>query len=176
MTENIVKRAQQLRAEIERHNYQYYVLDRPLIPDAEYDKLFRELQELETQHPSLATADSPTRRVGGKPTAAVMANAVLGLVGFAVACVVLGGTSLFGGEGGMGKTTIGVLTFLAGSFRQSRELIQRVLLTLSSVYEESLYLKDLFTFLELEPRVTSKPGARAVPRPIPGCAWAPRPT
>jgi DNA ligase (NAD+) len=55
-----------LRAEIEKHNYQYYVLDQPLVPDAEYDRLFRELQELETRHPELVTPDSPTRRVGGK--------------------------------------------------------------------------------------------------------------
>jgi len=56
----------QLRAELERHNYAYYVLDTPSIPDAEYDKLFRELQALETQHPELLTPDSPTQRVGGK--------------------------------------------------------------------------------------------------------------
>ncbi|MBI4938726.1 MAG: NAD-dependent DNA ligase LigA, partial [Nitrosomonadales bacterium] len=56
-----------LRAEIEKHNYQYYVLDNPLIPDAEYDRLFGELQALEAQHPELVTSDSPTRRVGGKP-------------------------------------------------------------------------------------------------------------
>ena len=63
----IAERIAQLRAEIERHNQQYYVLDAPLIPDAEYDKLFSELQTLETQHPQLASPDSPTRRVGGKP-------------------------------------------------------------------------------------------------------------
>ncbi|MGA8862304.1 MAG: NAD-dependent DNA ligase LigA [Gallionella sp.] len=60
------KRAAALRAEIEKHNYQYYVLDQPLIPDAEYDRLFRELQTLEAEHPELATPDSPTRRVGGR--------------------------------------------------------------------------------------------------------------
>jgi len=60
------KRIAQLRAEIERHDHAYYVLDRPTIPDAEYDKLFRELQNLEAQHPGLLTADSPTQRVGGK--------------------------------------------------------------------------------------------------------------
>jgi len=58
-----------LRREIERHNYAYYVLDQPLIPDAEYDRLFRELQALETAHPELVTPDSPTQRVGGKPLA-----------------------------------------------------------------------------------------------------------
>jgi DNA ligase (NAD+) len=51
---------------LERHSYNYYVLDAPSIPDAEYDKLFRELQSLEAQHPELLTTDSPTQRVGGK--------------------------------------------------------------------------------------------------------------
>ena len=60
-------RVAQLRAEIEQHNHRYYVLDDPSIPDAEYDKLFRELQTLETQHPELVTVDSPTQRVGGAP-------------------------------------------------------------------------------------------------------------
>ena len=64
---SVAQRIATLRAEIDKHNYQYYVLDNPLIPDAEYDKLFRELQQLEAQHPELATPDSPTLRVGGKP-------------------------------------------------------------------------------------------------------------
>jgi DNA ligase (NAD+) len=63
---SVAARIAQLRAEIERHNHAYYVLDAPLIPDAEYDKLFRELQSLEAQHPELLTPDSPTLRVGGK--------------------------------------------------------------------------------------------------------------
>lgn len=61
------ERAAWLRAEIERHNQSYYVLDAPTIPDADYDRLFRELQNLEAAHPDLLTEDSPTRRVGGKP-------------------------------------------------------------------------------------------------------------
>jgi DNA ligase (NAD+) len=61
------ERAAALRAEIERHNHAYYVLDAPTIPDAEYDRLFRELQGLEQQYPELLTADSPTLRVGGAP-------------------------------------------------------------------------------------------------------------
>jgi ATP-binding cassette, subfamily B, bacterial len=65
-----------------------------------------------------------------------------------------------------GVFTIGVLTFLAGSFRQSRDLIQRVLLSLSQVFEQSLYLDDLFSFLALEPRIRPAAGARAVPVPI----------
>lgn len=60
------QRIAQLRAELERHNHAYYVLDAPTVPDAEYDKLFRELQALEAQHPELLTPDSPTQRVGGK--------------------------------------------------------------------------------------------------------------
>jgi len=66
----------------------------------------------------------------------------------------------------LGRFTIGALTFLAGSFRQSRDLIQRVLLSLSQVWEQSLYLSDLFTFFDVRPRVTSQPGARPVPVPI----------
>ena len=64
---SIAERARTLRAEIERHNHAYYVLDRPTIPDGEYDRLFRELQALEAVHPELITADSPTQRVGGTP-------------------------------------------------------------------------------------------------------------
>jgi len=61
-------RAAKLRHEIERHDHAYYELNQPIIPDAEYDKLFRELQELEEKHPELLEFhDSPTRRVGGKP-------------------------------------------------------------------------------------------------------------
>lgn len=66
----------------------------------------------------------------------------------------------------LGRFTLGALTFLAGSFRQSRDLIQRILLSLSQVFEESLYLSDLFTFFDVQPRVTSRPGARPVPVPI----------
>ncbi len=66
MNKNIEQRIAQLRKEIERHNHAYYVLDAPTIPDAEYDKLFRELQALEAQHPELLAPDSPTQRVGGK--------------------------------------------------------------------------------------------------------------
>ena len=62
--EAIRKRVDSLRATLEDHNYYYYVLDDPRIPDAEYDRLFRELQKLEAEHPELATEDSPTRRVG----------------------------------------------------------------------------------------------------------------
>ncbi|WP_079433518.1 NAD-dependent DNA ligase LigA [Zoogloea sp. LCSB751] len=61
-------RAAALRAELERHEHAYYVLDAPTVPDAEYDRLFRELQDLEAAHPELLTPDSPTQRVGGQPS------------------------------------------------------------------------------------------------------------
>jgi DNA ligase (NAD+) len=54
----------ELRAELDQHNYRYHVLDEPSIPDAEYDRLFRELKALEAEHPELVTSDSPTQRVG----------------------------------------------------------------------------------------------------------------
>lgn len=65
------RRIDDLRRRIEYHNYRYYVLDNPEIPDAEYDRLFRELQQLEEQHPDLITADSPTQRVGAEPAKAL---------------------------------------------------------------------------------------------------------
>jgi DNA ligase (NAD+) len=62
------KRAETLRRELNRHNYLYYVLDQPVISDAQYDKLLRELQELERAHPELIQPDSPTQRVGAAPS------------------------------------------------------------------------------------------------------------
>ncbi|MDE1942264.1 MAG: NAD-dependent DNA ligase LigA [Betaproteobacteria bacterium] len=62
-----VARARELREALDLYNYQYYVLDAPTVPDAEYDFLFRELQELEAAHPSLRTPESPTQRVGSSP-------------------------------------------------------------------------------------------------------------
>ena len=58
---------QELCDAIELHNYNYYVLDAPIIPDAEYDRLFRELEQLEQRYPLLVTPDSPTRRIGATP-------------------------------------------------------------------------------------------------------------
>ncbi|PMS35198.1 DNA ligase (NAD+) [Trinickia symbiotica] len=60
------ERAAWLRAEIERANHAYYVLDQPEIPDAEYDRMFLELQRIESEHPDLITPESPTQRVGGQ--------------------------------------------------------------------------------------------------------------
>ena len=64
------QRADKLREQIRYHNYRYYVLDDPEIPDAEYDRLLRELQALEAEHPELISEDSPTQRVGAAPLAA----------------------------------------------------------------------------------------------------------
>ncbi len=61
------RRMEVLRKQIDEHNYRYYVLNAPEIPDAEYDRLLRELQQLEARHPDLITADSPTQRVGAEP-------------------------------------------------------------------------------------------------------------
>ncbi|MBP9763709.1 MAG: NAD-dependent DNA ligase LigA [Gammaproteobacteria bacterium] len=60
-------RAKALRSELNEHNYRYYVLDAPTVPDAAYDILFQELQQLELQYPALKTMDSPTQRVGAPP-------------------------------------------------------------------------------------------------------------
>ena len=61
------REAERLRAELNRHEYLYYVLDQPVIADSEYDLLLRQLQELEKNDPALITPSSPTQRVGGKP-------------------------------------------------------------------------------------------------------------
>ena len=62
-----VYRAAELRAQLHHHGHLYYVLDAPTMPDAEYDRIFKELQALEAAHPELLTPDSPTQRVGGQP-------------------------------------------------------------------------------------------------------------
>jgi DNA ligase (NAD+) len=68
----LAARAATLREQIEHANYEYYVLDRPTLSDAEYDRLFRDLRALETEHPSLRTEDSPTRRIGIEPQSALV--------------------------------------------------------------------------------------------------------
>lgn len=67
---NHLPRIHQLRQQLDEHNYRYYVLDNPAIPDAEYDRLMKELQALEAQHPECITPDSPTQRVGALPLTA----------------------------------------------------------------------------------------------------------
>lgn len=66
-SQDVLEVIEQLRQTINDHNYRYYVLDDPLISDAQFDQLFRQLQQVEAQHPELVTADSPTQRVGAKP-------------------------------------------------------------------------------------------------------------
>ncbi len=66
-TAEAVRRAAELRQQIQFHNHRYHVIASPLISDSEYDRLMRELQELEAAHPELVTPNSPTRRVGGEP-------------------------------------------------------------------------------------------------------------
>jgi DNA ligase (NAD+) len=67
MAKNAERDIEELREELRRHEHLYYVLDQPEISDAEYDRMMRRLQELETKHPEFLTPDSPTQRVGGKP-------------------------------------------------------------------------------------------------------------
>ena len=73
MTGGAAERAAWLREQIDRANHAYYVLDAPEISDAEYDRLFRELQQLEADHPALRSPDSPTQRVGA-PVASALAK------------------------------------------------------------------------------------------------------
>ena len=63
----LVNRVSELRRIIEKHNYYYYTLDSPRISDGEFDKLFRELQSLESKNPEIVTTDSPTQKIGSKP-------------------------------------------------------------------------------------------------------------
>lgn len=67
MTNPMQQQVEQLQAQLNQYSYEYYVLDQPTVPDAEYDRLFRELQQLEQQHPEWVRPDSPTQRVGDKP-------------------------------------------------------------------------------------------------------------
>lgn len=70
MSESVAKKIEKLREEIRQHDYKYYVENSPVISDEAYDKLMRELIELEKSHPELVTPDSPTQRVGGEPACA----------------------------------------------------------------------------------------------------------
>ncbi len=66
--EDVIKKTKKLREEINYHNYRYYVLNQPVISDYEYDMLIKELIEIEKNYPELITGDSPTQRIGGKPS------------------------------------------------------------------------------------------------------------
>src|SRR5215218_5500945 len=68
--ETLEKRASELRHLIDRWNYEYYVLDKPSVTDAEWDEAMNELKRLESGHPELVTFDSPTQRVGSAPQSA----------------------------------------------------------------------------------------------------------
>jgi len=67
MAANIQQQIQQLRQQLQEASYAYYVLDAPIMPDEVYDRLYRQLQELESDYPELITAESPTQRVGEQP-------------------------------------------------------------------------------------------------------------
>jgi ATP-binding cassette subfamily B protein len=92
--------------------------------------------------------------------------AVIGTLGYYSAYGIIIYLTIRGYRSPAGVFTIGVLTFLAASFRQSRDLIQRVLMSLTQIYEQSLYLDDLFSFFTLKPRIKSGVGARPIPLPI----------
>ena len=68
MTSDVMARIDELRSQIREHSHRYYILDAPVVADAEYDALFRELTALETEHPELVASDSPTQRVGSAPS------------------------------------------------------------------------------------------------------------
>jgi ATP-binding cassette subfamily B protein len=85
---------------------------------------------------------------------------LLGIVGYYAAYVII----LW--RGFYGIITIGTLTFLAASFLRSRSVTERLLLSVGNIYEQSLYIQDLFHFFNMQPRIVSPPGATAVPAPI----------
>ncbi|STO61199.1 DNA ligase [Gallibacterium anatis] len=64
--DDLQQHIEQLRIDLRYHEYQYHVLDNPVIPDAEYDRMMNQLKRLEAEHPELITDDSPTQRVGAK--------------------------------------------------------------------------------------------------------------
>ncbi len=92
--------------------------------------------------------------------------AIFGALGYYGAYVWIIVLTVRGYQSPAGLFTLGVLTFLAASFRQSRDLIQSVLLSTSQLYEQALYLRDLFTFFDMKPSIASRPGAHDVPRPV----------
>src|SRR6478672_11162540 len=85
---------------------------------------------------------------------------ILGSIGYYAAYVIILLRAVHG------EITIGMLTFLAASFGRGRDVIQSILLSASSVYEQALYLRDLFLFLDLKPTIVSVPNARAIPKPL----------
>jgi ATP-binding cassette subfamily B protein len=106
------------------------------------------------------------RRLSIRHSAVSTVLTTIGTVGYYGAYGVIIYLTVIGYRSPAGLFTIGVLTFLAGSFQQSRDLIQRILLSTSQIYEQSLYLADLFTFFEMKPSIVSRDGARPVPKPV----------
>jgi len=92
--------------------------------------------------------------------------ALIGTLGYYGAFAAIIWLTITGHQSPAGPFTLGVLTFLAASFRQSRDMIQRTLLTASQLVEQSMYLDDLFSFLAVQPGIVSQPGAPKVPAPI----------
>lgn len=92
--------------------------------------------------------------------------ALVGTLGYYGAFAAIIWLTITGHQSPAGPFTLGVLTFLAASFRQSRDMIQRTLLTASQLVEQSMYLDDLFSFLAVRPGIVSRPGAPKVPAPI----------
>jgi ATP-binding cassette subfamily B protein len=118
-----------------------------------YDKLSREFYEA-------------NRRLSIKRSTVSVALNALGTLGYYAAYAIIIYLAVIQYHSPAGIITIGTLTFLAASFRQSRDLLQRVLLALAQVYEQSLYLDDLFGFFEIVPRMRLPEAPLPVPMPI----------
>ena len=100
------------------------------------------------------------RKLATKKAVVSSALSLIGTLGYYGAYIVIIARAI------AGAITLGSLTFLAASFSRGRDLIQRLLLGASSIYEQGLYLRDLFLFFEMKPTIRSRPGAPPVPRPI----------
>ena len=100
------------------------------------------------------------RRLWVRRSLATTGLALIGTLGYYAAAVVVLRRAI------TGAISIGTLTFLTTSFQRSRGLIQGLLMSVSNIFEQSLYLRDLFVFFDMKPTIVSLPNARAVPRPI----------
>ena len=130
-------------------------------------KLFGLARWLTDRYAKLADAFyEANRKLSIQHSAVSTLLTTIGTIGYYGAYGVIVYLTVIGYRSAAGLFTIGVLTFLAGSFQQSRDLIQRILLSTSQIYEQSLYLADLFTFFEMQPTIVSRDGARPVPNPI----------
>jgi len=100
------------------------------------------------------------RQLWLRRSSVVTGLALIGTLGYYTAAVVVLRRAI------TGAISIGTLTFLTTSFQRSRGLIQGLLMSVNQIFEQSLYLKDLFVFFDMRPTIVSRPGARPVPRPI----------